>query len=216
MYDKRFQLLVHRPDRRGCVTPIDAVRKSGSPALEDVVLKLVDFFQLDLHRVWVNMYRAATSDCAQFHHDNFRGRSGGAHISLAVGASFGAPRTLCWRLKNGTEWRVPQENGDVFAFGAQANSAAQHCIEPDATGGDRISVILWGCGDLMVADAHVDSSASPNAIVNQQNQLRRHDARWRQRTLEHSEQHCNGYHKLQSNNRRWRRRHADEDRQSLT
>eukprot|EP00747_Dinoflagellata_sp_TGD_P169976 gnl/TRDRNA2_/TRDRNA2_200327_c0_seq1.p1 gnl/TRDRNA2_/TRDRNA2_200327_c0~~gnl/TRDRNA2_/TRDRNA2_200327_c0_seq1.p1 ORF type:complete len:327 (-),score=35.16 gnl/TRDRNA2_/TRDRNA2_200327_c0_seq1:472-1452(-) len=199
-HDKRFQLQVYRPDRRGCSTAEEAIRGSGSSALVAVVEQLCRVFHLELHRAWVNLYRANTTDNASFHRDNFRGRSGGDHINLAVGASFGAPRVLCWRWNDSSSkshrrstvqsenkhrddgihvefeggsgisadehvlqqqitgkmdtsqsmkvWRVVQRNGDVFAFDRVANSVAEHCLEPEPSEGDRISVILWGRGEL--------------------------------------------------------------------
>lgn len=162
-FDSRFKLHVHRPDRRGCATAMEAVLRTGSPALFEVVERLCAIFELELHRCWINLYRGGTDDRAEFHRDNFDGRSGGSHVSLGLFASFGASRYLCWRwhgphsgkgppsaipCSRESVWRVQQSNGDVFAFDRHANSAGSHSIEPDLSGGDRISVSLWGCGSL--------------------------------------------------------------------
>ncbi|CAL1159758.1 unnamed protein product [Cladocopium goreaui] len=100
-FDKRFKLQVYRPDRRGCACAMEAVEKSGSPVLLQVVQELCAIFRMDLHRCWVNLYRGGTDDHAAYHKDNFDGRSGGAHVTLGVFASFGAPRELCWRWSRG-------------------------------------------------------------------------------------------------------------------
>lgn len=156
-HDGRFRLRVHRPDRRGCATAMDAVLRTGSTALCQVVEQVCSAFRLELHRCWVNLYRGGTDDRSEFHRDNFDGRSGSDRVNLGVFASFGAPRDLCWQWHRpergggkasgkGADqlWRVQQCNGDVFAFDRYANNAGLHCIEPDLTRGDRISVSIWG------------------------------------------------------------------------
>lgn len=147
-FDKRFKLQVYRPDRRGCACAMEAVEKSGSPVLLQVVQELCAIFRMDLHRCWVNLYRGGTDDHAAYHKDNFDGRSGGAHVTLGVFASFGAPRELCWRWSRGSPWRLTQRNGHVFAFDRVSNASGEHCIAATDDEGDRISVSLWGHGTI--------------------------------------------------------------------
>eukprot|EP00435_Cladocopium_sp_Y103_P021322 s1510_g5.t1 len=148
-FDKRFKLQVYRPDRRGCACAMEAVAKSGSPALLQVVQDLCAIFRMDLHRCWVNLYRGGTDDHAAYHKDNFDGRSGGAHVTLGVFASFGASRELCWRWTRGSPpWHLTQRNGHVFAFDRVANAYGEHSIAAATEGGDRISVSMWGHGTI--------------------------------------------------------------------
>ncbi|CAJ1388169.1 unnamed protein product, partial [Effrenium voratum] len=146
-FDRRFKLQVHRPDRRGCASTMEAVARS-SETLGRVVQQLCDFFHLEPQRCWVNLYRGHSDDQAAFHRDNFDGRSGGPSVDLGLFASFGAPRKLCWAWDEGGQSRWVLRHGDVFAFDRVANGAGQHAIEPDELAGDRISVSLWGCGQI--------------------------------------------------------------------
>ncbi|CAK9101138.1 BTB and MATH domain-containing protein 40 [Durusdinium trenchii] len=149
-HDARFKLQVCRPSRRSCRTAMDAVAGTKSPALQRVVEELCQIFQMELHRCWVNLYRAGTDDHAAFHRDHFDGRSGGAQVTLGVFASFGDRRDLCWSFGGrATAWRLPLRNGDVVAFDRTANAAGLHSIEKKLDAAeDRISVSLWGTGRI--------------------------------------------------------------------
>lgn len=133
-----------------------------SPTIRAIVDKLAEYFNVNVERAIVNLYKDER-DYVSFHHDqDYAGND-----YMTIGASFGFERNLDFvhvgeaqfirkhQMKERTghhykgdkpRFSIPQFNGDVFAFTSTMNRAFMHSI-PRVKGrkcGPRYSVIVWG------------------------------------------------------------------------
>lgn len=116
----------------------------GSSAFTDLVMHVLSLFDLTLVDCWANLYRHG-DDTKSWHHDNYQDRT--PRPTVTIGVSLGQARELAFQnALTGAEYRVLQENGDVFAFDEPFNNVFKHCVPAARAGespGRRISVILW-------------------------------------------------------------------------
>lgn len=116
----------------------------GSVAFRSMVSRLVNAFGFHMVDCWLNLYRGA-NDAKAFHYDNYHDRSPLPTVTL--GLSLGETRDLVFRHgATGREIRVPQRNGDIFAFDDPFNKHFKHGVPEMPHGqapGHRISVIVW-------------------------------------------------------------------------
>lgn len=115
----------------------------GSDTFTAIVARLLTTFDVSLVDCWVNVYRDG-GESKSWHHDNYRDRSPKPTITL--GLSLGEPRELVFEhAPSGRQFRVLQNNGDVFAFDGPFNKYFRHSVPParQKESGLRASVILW-------------------------------------------------------------------------
>lgn len=123
---------------------------TGSRIFTQLVARLLSVFELTLVDCWVNLYRHG-GDMKSWHHDNYYDRT--PRPSATLGVSLGETRDLCFLdVATGCEYRVPQSNGDVFAFDAPFNRHFKHAVLPAPGRGlsTRLAVILWVNEDIVV------------------------------------------------------------------
>jgi hypothetical protein len=105
--------------------------------------RLLETFNMSLVDCWVNLYRHG-GDMKSWHHDNYQDRN--PRPTVTIGLSLGQTRDLGFQQADtGAIFRVPQQNGDIFAFDEPFNRKFKHSVlpEPDDSPGKRISVIVW-------------------------------------------------------------------------
>lgn len=122
----------------------------GSRPFTMLVARLLSTFGLTLVDCWVNLYRDG-ADGKSWHHDNFRDRA--PQPTVTIGLSLGETRDLAFQeVATGREFRVPQENGDVFAFDQSFNRHFKHSVPhtPSRDPALRMSVIIWANEDERV------------------------------------------------------------------
>lgn len=71
---------------------------------------------------------------------------GGVKEDFTVGVSFGATRNLHFKNMNNPKqyFKVPNRNGDVFAFNGPFNREFKHAILQEECDGPRVSIVIWG------------------------------------------------------------------------
>eukprot|EP00972_Heterocapsa_arctica_P032316 4764087-Heterocapsa_arctica.AAC.1 len=85
-----------------------------SEAFTVLAAKVLAIFDLSLVDCWANLYRHG-DDMKSWHHDNYQDRT--PRPTVTIGVSLGQARELAFRDElNQKEYRVLQENGDIFAF----------------------------------------------------------------------------------------------------
>jgi len=122
---------------------------SWSPAFNEVVERMAVFFDVEVFASRLNFYRDG-SDWKPFHHDS-HAFSHGVKEDFTMGASFGSSRALAFLHEpSGSQFALPQHNGDVFAFTSEANKRFKHgvprvkrAVEANKVG-CRFSIIAWG------------------------------------------------------------------------
>lgn len=116
----------------------------GSKAFTKLVTQVLELFDLTLVDCWANLYRHG-DDMKSWHHDNYQDRT--PRPIVTIGVSLGQARELAFQnALTGAEYRVLQENGDIFAFDEPFNNVFKHSVpaaRSSASQGRRISVILW-------------------------------------------------------------------------
>uniref|UniRef100_A0A7S4Q8D9 Fe2OG dioxygenase domain-containing protein n=1 Tax=Alexandrium monilatum TaxID=311494 RepID=A0A7S4Q8D9_9DINO len=115
----------------------------GSDTFTAIVARLLLTFDVSLVDCWVNVYRDG-GESKSWHHDNYRDRS--PRPTMTIGLSLGESRELVFEhAPSGRQFRVLQNNGDVFAFDEPFNRYFRHAVPPGRKkeSGLRLSVILW-------------------------------------------------------------------------
>ncbi|CAE8712648.1 unnamed protein product [Polarella glacialis] len=120
----------------------DALR--GSAIFSSIVDSMLSAFDLALVDCFVNLYRDG-GDMTYWHQDCYDHRQ--PRPSFTLGLSLGAARDLAFHhVATGKEFKVPQANGDVFAFDERFNVSFKHSVppvRPKSASGRRLSVIIW-------------------------------------------------------------------------
>merc|ERR1740138_1953206 len=99
-----------------------------SLAFRGMVARLLNTFGVYMVDCWVNLYRGGHDEKA-FHFDNYFDRS--PLPTLTLGLSLGQTRDLAFRHEaTGQIIRVPQRNGDIFAFDEPFNLHFKHGVPP--------------------------------------------------------------------------------------
>jgi len=138
-----------------------------SPTFKDIINKMVDYFDVEVYATRLNFY-ADGSDWKPFHHDSHPYIGTGVREDFTMGASFGASRQLVFlHPPSGQTFSFPQNNGDVFAFTAEANKRFQHGV-PKASQivGPRFSIIAWGVRrNITEKNSAIGEKLGPNTIL---------------------------------------------------
>lgn len=115
------------------------------PTVNDIVQKMKDHFNVDVHHCRLNYYKDETS-FKPLHKDQnaYSDKKG----DFTMGASFGETRALEFvHDKTKAKFEFPQNNGDVFSFDQNVNQQFMHGV-PKIKGnkkiGERFSIIAWG------------------------------------------------------------------------
>lgn len=114
-----------------------------SSVFAETVGRILHAFGLTLVDCWVNVYRHG-ADMKYWHQDNYNTRQPVPTVTL--GLSLGETRDLAFHhVGSGKEFRIPQKNGDVFAFDNEFNSHFKHSIPPvpKNLAAERMSIIIW-------------------------------------------------------------------------
>lgn len=130
----------------------------ASDTFTAIVSRLLMVFDMSLVDCWVNVYRNG-GESKSWHHDNYRDRS--PRPTVTIGLSLGEPRELVFEhAPSGRQFRVLQNNGDVFAFDQPFNKYFRHAVPParGQEAGLRVSVILWA------VEANGQGSAVPTMV----------------------------------------------------
>jgi len=116
-----------------------------SPTFNQIITKMANYFDVEVYASRLNFY-CDGSDWKPFHHDSHAYVGSGIREDFTMGASFGASRQLVFlHPSSGQTFAFPQNNGDVFAFTAEANKRFQHGIpKVNQIVGPRFSIIAWG------------------------------------------------------------------------
>ena len=115
------------------------------PTVNDIVNKMKEHFNVDVHHCRLNYYKDETSFKPLHKDQNAYSDEKG---DFTMGASFGDTRALEFvHDKTKARFEFPQNNGDVFSFDQNVNQQFMHGV-PKIKGnkrvGERFSVIAWG------------------------------------------------------------------------
>lgn len=152
-----------------------------SPTFTAIVARMMSAFGLTLVDCWVNVYRNG-SESKAWHHDNYQDRR--PRPTVTIGLSLGDTRDIAFEYApdqrpSGKIFRVPQKNGDVFAFDERFNKQFRHSIPEASRDGDRglrASVIIWAMEGKGLA--------TPKALRSFPGNMPSHDLCWHDWDLE--------------------------------
>lgn len=120
-------LVPHRTRKRLQVFGEDLAASQIFPALIARMLSAAG--GLSLVDSWVNVYRDG-KESTGWHQDHYNLRR--PHACATLNLNLGATRDLALEhIATGERFRVPQENGSLFAFDARFNAAFKHAVPPD-------------------------------------------------------------------------------------
>lgn len=138
-----------QPHRSGRHFQIWGDRITESETFTAIVARLLTAFDLSLVDCWVNVYRNG-GESKSLHHDNYKDRL--PRPTVTIGLSLGEPRELLFEhAPSKRQFRVLQNNGDVFAFDRFFNRDFRHAVPPGTGSGLRLSVILWAVEGQSIA-----------------------------------------------------------------
>lgn len=108
-----------------------------------IITEMSELFNVDITQTRLNYYKDQ-EDWKPFHHDSHA--YGNKIENFTMGASFGYSRELVFlHEESKRNFKFPQNNGDLFAFGSETNKLFMHGVpKSQRKVGPRFSIIAWG------------------------------------------------------------------------